>query len=155
MKVYVIKTAVRGVSTMVWRWLRIATDTSLAALHYRPSGSRSWTISTRVWQKMSGMARPFSLKSKRWVYRWALHAALLHSAQTKNAALKENPPGDQFQHDWGEIEVEVAGQRCRINFSVNILKGSAVSTSSQHQSWMRNTPMNHWFEPGWKITTGK
>jgi hypothetical protein len=33
MKIYVIKIAVRGVSPMVWRRLRIATDTSLAALH--------------------------------------------------------------------------------------------------------------------------
>ncbi len=34
MKVYVIKIAVRGVSPMVWRRLRIAVDTSLAALHF-------------------------------------------------------------------------------------------------------------------------
>ncbi|WP_387691653.1 plasmid pRiA4b ORF-3 family protein [Photorhabdus sp. RM71S] len=34
MKMYTIKLAVRGVSPMVWRRLRIATDTSLAALHY-------------------------------------------------------------------------------------------------------------------------
>ncbi len=34
MKVYVIKIAVRGVSPMVWRRLRIAADTSLAALHF-------------------------------------------------------------------------------------------------------------------------
>nr|WP_223536685.1 plasmid pRiA4b ORF-3 family protein [Serratia sp. JSRIV004] len=33
MKIYVIKIAVRGVSPMVWRRLRIAADTSLAALH--------------------------------------------------------------------------------------------------------------------------
>lgn len=33
MKLYVIKIAVRGVSPMVWRRLRIAADTSLAALH--------------------------------------------------------------------------------------------------------------------------
>ncbi|HHP7726377.1 TPA: plasmid pRiA4b ORF-3 family protein [Escherichia coli] len=34
MKVYVIKIAVRSVSPMVWRRLRIAADTSLAALHF-------------------------------------------------------------------------------------------------------------------------
>jgi len=34
MKIYVIKIAVRGVTPMVWRRLRIAADTSLAALHY-------------------------------------------------------------------------------------------------------------------------
>ncbi|MCG3471631.1 plasmid pRiA4b ORF-3 family protein [Xenorhabdus bovienii] len=34
MKTYTIKLAVRGVSPMVWRRLRIAADTSLAALHY-------------------------------------------------------------------------------------------------------------------------
>ncbi|MED8094750.1 IS1096 element passenger TnpR family protein [Escherichia coli] len=34
MKVYVIKIAVRSVSPVVWRRLRIAADTSLAALHF-------------------------------------------------------------------------------------------------------------------------
>jgi hypothetical protein len=34
MKIYVIKIAVRGVSPMVWRRLRNAADTSLAALHF-------------------------------------------------------------------------------------------------------------------------
>ncbi|EFH7952808.1 phage terminase large subunit family protein [Escherichia coli] len=34
MKIYVIKIAVHGVSPMVWRRLRIAADTSLAALHF-------------------------------------------------------------------------------------------------------------------------
>ncbi|ACX86428.1 hypothetical protein Pecwa_0603 [Pectobacterium parmentieri WPP163] len=34
MKIYVIKIAVRGVSPMVWRRLRIADDTPLAALHF-------------------------------------------------------------------------------------------------------------------------
>ncbi|EDY9238424.1 plasmid pRiA4b ORF-3 family protein, partial [Salmonella enterica subsp. enterica] len=34
MKVYIIKIAVRGVSPMVWRRLRIAADTSLTALHF-------------------------------------------------------------------------------------------------------------------------
>ena len=34
MKIYSIKIALRGVSPMVWRRLRIAGDTTLAALHY-------------------------------------------------------------------------------------------------------------------------
>ncbi|EKK3320091.1 plasmid pRiA4b ORF-3 family protein, partial [Salmonella enterica] len=34
MEIYVIKVAVHGVSPMVWRRLRIAANTSLAALHY-------------------------------------------------------------------------------------------------------------------------
>lgn len=34
MKIYVIKIAVNGVSPMVWRRLRISSNTSLAALHY-------------------------------------------------------------------------------------------------------------------------
>ncbi|WP_275382181.1 IS1096 element passenger TnpR family protein [Xenorhabdus bovienii] len=33
MKTYTIKLTVRGVSPMVWRRLRLAADTSLAALH--------------------------------------------------------------------------------------------------------------------------
>ncbi len=34
MKIYAIKIALRGVSPMVWRRLRLSGDTSLAALHY-------------------------------------------------------------------------------------------------------------------------
>ncbi len=33
----------------------------------------------------------------------------------------ETQPGYQLQHDWGEIEAEVAGGRCKINFAVNTL----------------------------------
>ena len=33
----------------------------------------------------------------------------------------ETQPGYQLQHDWGEIEAEVAGERCKINFAVNTL----------------------------------
>lgn len=33
----------------------------------------------------------------------------------------ETQPGYQLQHDWGEVEAEVAGQRCRVNFAVNTL----------------------------------
>lgn len=101
-------------SQPIHHWLHFTTDQAEAVheLYWHASGRKclEWRGHSR-WNQSDG------------VYRWALHAALLHSAQTKNAALKENPPGYQFQHDWGEIEVEVAGQRCRINFSVNILKG--------------------------------
>nr|WP_241391719.1 IS21 family transposase [Yersinia frederiksenii]ULG19782.1 transposase [Yersinia frederiksenii]ULG19937.1 transposase [Yersinia frederiksenii]ULG20004.1 transposase [Yersinia frederiksenii] len=33
----------------------------------------------------------------------------------------ETQPGYQLQHDWGEIEVEIAGQPCIANFAVNTL----------------------------------
>lgn len=33
----------------------------------------------------------------------------------------ETQPGYQLQHDWGEVEAEVAGERCKINFAVNTL----------------------------------
>lgn len=42
MKVYVIKIAVRGASPMVWRRLRIAADTSLAALHFIFQIAQGW-----------------------------------------------------------------------------------------------------------------
>ncbi|VCW50424.1 Putative transposase (identified by ISEscan HMM) [Escherichia coli] len=39
---------------------------------------------------------------------------------SKNSSLR-NSAGYQLQHDWGEVEVEVAGQRCKVNFAVNTL----------------------------------
>lgn len=33
----------------------------------------------------------------------------------------ETQPGYQLQHDWGEVEAEVAGLPCKINFAVNTL----------------------------------
>lgn len=42
MKIYVIKIAVRGVSPMVWRRLRIAANTSLAALHFMIQIVQGW-----------------------------------------------------------------------------------------------------------------
>ncbi|GDA19658.1 transposase [Escherichia coli] len=33
----------------------------------------------------------------------------------------ETQPGYQLQHDRGEFEAEVTGQRCRVNFAVNTL----------------------------------
>ncbi|MGS4262737.1 IS1096 element passenger TnpR family protein [Serratia marcescens] len=47
MKIYVIKIAVRGVSPMVWRRLRIAADTSLAALHFILGFEGQWNENVR------------------------------------------------------------------------------------------------------------
>lgn len=33
----------------------------------------------------------------------------------------EMQPGQQLQHNWGEIETVVNGQRCKVNFAVNTL----------------------------------
>ncbi|EHC4324870.1 IS21 family transposase [Escherichia coli] len=38
---------------------------------------------------------------------------------SKRTVRFETQPGYQLQHDWGEVEVEVAGQRCKVNFAVN------------------------------------
>lgn len=40
---------------------------------------------------------------------------------SKRTVRFETQPGYQLQHDWGEVEVEVAGQRCKVNFAVNTL----------------------------------
>ena len=40
---------------------------------------------------------------------------------SKKTVRFETQPGYQLQHDWGEVEAEVAGQRCRVNFAVNTL----------------------------------
>ncbi len=40
---------------------------------------------------------------------------------SKRTVRFETQPGYQLQHDWGEVEVEVAGQRCKVNFAVNAL----------------------------------
>lgn len=40
---------------------------------------------------------------------------------SKKTVRFETQPGYQLQHDWGEVEVEVAGQRCKVNFAVNTL----------------------------------
>ncbi|MCW1975841.1 UNVERIFIED_ORG: transposase [Pantoea agglomerans] len=40
---------------------------------------------------------------------------------SKKTVRFETQPGYQLQHDWGEGEAEVAGQRCRVNFAVNTL----------------------------------
>ncbi len=40
---------------------------------------------------------------------------------SKRTVRFETQPGYQLQHDWGEVEVEVAGPRCKVNFAVNTL----------------------------------
>ncbi len=45
---YVAKTAVRGVSAMVWRRLRVAADTSLAALHFIIRTCTSFIFTVKV-----------------------------------------------------------------------------------------------------------
>ncbi len=40
---------------------------------------------------------------------------------SKQTVRFETQPGQQLQHDWGEIETEVAGQRCKVSFAVNTL----------------------------------
>ncbi len=66
---------------------------------------------------------------------------------SKKTVRFETQPGYQLQHDWGEVEAEVAGQRCRVNFW-SIRWGSHVaSMSSRHQSRMLNIPMSHWSAP--------
>ncbi|EHH5088738.1 IS21 family transposase [Escherichia coli] len=40
---------------------------------------------------------------------------------SKRTVRFETQLGYQLQHDWGEVEVEVAGQRCKVNFAVNAL----------------------------------
>ncbi len=61
------------------------------------------------------------------LYRWPFHVALLTPSRkckmrpSKKTVRFETQPGYQLQHDWGEVEAEVAGQRCRVNFAVNTL----------------------------------
>lgn len=54
----------------------------------------------------------------------------------KKAVRFETQPGYQLQHDWGEIETEVAGEHCKINFAVNMLGYSlrfhVFAAPSQH-----------------------
>ncbi|WP_183331719.1 IS21 family transposase [Halomonas campaniensis] len=40
---------------------------------------------------------------------------------SKQTVRFETQPGFQLQHDWGEIETVIAGQRCKVNFAVNTL----------------------------------
>ncbi len=46
MKIYIIKVALRGVSPMIWRRLRISGNTSLASLHYIIQIIQGWSDGT-------------------------------------------------------------------------------------------------------------
>lgn len=54
---------------------------------------------------------------------------------SKQTVRFETQPGQQLQHDWGEIETVVNGLRCKVNFAVNTLGYSrhfhAWATDSQ------------------------
>lgn len=44
------------------------------------------------------------------------------SLQPSRATVRyETRPGHQLQHDWGEIDTVIAGQRMRVHFAVNTL----------------------------------
>ncbi len=66
-------------------------------------------------------------KSKRWVIPVAVPCCVTTSSPNvrcghrRKRFASETQPGYQLQHDWGEVEAEVAGQRCRVNFAVNTL----------------------------------
>ena len=68
--------------------------------------------------------------SLRRLRQWAIRADVPCCVTTSSPNVKcvrqrtvrfETQPGYQLQHDWGEVEVEVAGQRCKVNFAVNTL----------------------------------
>lgn len=40
---------------------------------------------------------------------------------SKQTVRYETAPGEQLQHDWGQIRSEVAGRPCTVNFAVNVL----------------------------------
>ncbi|MFP1526995.1 DDE-type integrase/transposase/recombinase [Escherichia coli] len=48
-------------------------------------------------------------------------------------------PGYQLQHDWGEVEAEVAGQRCRLTARLIRWGSHVASMSSRHQQDAEHT----------------
>jgi len=46
---------------------------------------------------------------------------------SKQTVRYETGPGQQLQHDWGQIRTEVAGHICSVNFAVNVLGYSRYS----------------------------
>lgn len=40
---------------------------------------------------------------------------------SKRTVRYETLPGEQLQHDWGQVRTEIAGRLCNTNFAVNIL----------------------------------
>lgn len=60
---------------------------------------------------------------------------------SKRTVRFETQPGYQLQHDWGEVEVEVevARQRCKVNFAVNTQGFSRrfhVFAEPKQKSWL-------------------
>ncbi|EOS94367.1 integrase catalytic region [Erwinia tracheiphila PSU-1] len=114
--------------------LSVLSGDILNTLNRRPekhatNWSRSWTISTRAWLRMSGMAMLSPQKSKQWgTSAGAPCCAITSSPNAKCDHQKterfETQPGYQLQHDRCEIEAEVAGQRCKVNRAVNTLRFS-------------------------------
>ncbi|MCW0332923.1 hypothetical protein NB704_004312 [Pantoea ananatis] len=66
---------------------------------------------------------------------------------SKKTVRFETQPGYQLQHDWGEVEVDVAGQRCKVNFAVNTLGSPAASTSLPPQNRTLSTRTSRWCAP--------
>lgn len=56
----------------------------------------------------------------------------------------ETQPGYQLQHDWGEVEVDVAGQRCKVNFAVNTLGFSRRFHVLPRQNRTLSTRTSRW-----------
>lgn len=79
---------------------------------------------------MSGIPKLFSTKSKRWAMPAVVPCCgITFSPKRKMRPGKkmvrfETQPGYQLQHDWGEVEADVVGERCKINFAVNTLSYS-------------------------------
>jgi len=40
---------------------------------------------------------------------------------SKQTVRYETEPGYQLQHDWGQVQTEIAGQSCKVNIAVNVL----------------------------------
>lgn len=40
---------------------------------------------------------------------------------SKQTVRYETAPGEQLQHDWGQLRTEIAGRLCTVNFAVNVL----------------------------------
>lgn len=66
---------------------------------------------------------------------------------SKRTVCLETQPGYQLQHDRGEVEVEVTGLRCEVNFAVNTLGFSRRFHVLPHQNRMLSIPTNHRFVP--------
>lgn len=50
---------------------------------------------------------------------------------SKKTVRFETQPGYQLQHDWGEVEVDVAGQRCKVNFASSGRRLRSASLSNK------------------------